>query len=88
MDRLFTHQLIAGEFLGMLRTWHEDAKTKLLWTQLRLIVLHTEVYTQIDINQSPFNAGTVIQLTELNSTEILTLLNQYQLHWSQQEMKN
>ncbi|BAB78273.1 AAA-like domain-containing protein (plasmid) [Anabaena sp. FACHB-709] len=87
VDRLFTHQLIAGEFLGMLRTWHEDAKTKLLWTQLRLIVLHTEVYTQIDINQSPFNAGTVIQLTELNSTEILTLLNQYQLHWSQQEMK-
>lgn len=53
VDRLFTHQLIAGEFLGMLRTWHEDAKTKLLWTQLRLIVLHTEVYTQIDINQSP-----------------------------------
>ena len=77
LDRLFPHPLIAGEFLGMLRTWHEDAKTKPLWSHLRLIVLHTEVYTQLDINQSPFNAGTEVQLAELSVDQIKAIAPQF-----------
>jgi hypothetical protein len=81
VDRLFPHREIAGEFLGMLRTWHEDAKTRSLWGRLRQVVLHTEVYRQLDINQSPFNAGTEIKLTDLSQNEVLSLAQQYGLGW-------
>lgn len=84
VDRLFVHGEIAGEFLGMLRTWHEDAKTKPLWRQLRLLVLHTEVYTQLNINQSPFNAGTEIKLTDFSKEQVLALAIQYKLNWDTQ----
>ena len=81
IDRLFTYGEIAGEFLGMLRTWHEDAKTKPLWRQLRLLMLHTQVYTQLNINQSPFNAGTEIKLTDFTSEQVESLARQYKLNW-------
>ncbi|MBO3462129.1 AAA-like domain-containing protein [Aetokthonos hydrillicola Thurmond2011] len=86
VDRLFAYQEIAGEFLGMLRTWHEDSKTRDLWKQLRLLVLHTEVYTQLDINQSPFNAGTEIKLTDLSHEQIQDLSRQYGLVWHSEQI--
>lgn len=87
IDRLFAYGEIAGEFLGMLRTWHEDAKTKPLWRQLRLLMLHTQVYTQLNINQSPFNAGTEIKLIDFTSEQVESLSRQYKLAWKQTEVK-
>ncbi|MBD1832567.1 AAA-like domain-containing protein [Cyanobacteria bacterium FACHB-472] len=87
VDRLFPYAEIAGEFLGMLRTWHEDAKTRQLWGQLRLIVLHTEIYRELDINQSPFNAGIEIKLTDLNQNQVLSLVQQYGLNWDASKVK-
>jgi hypothetical protein len=87
VDRLFPNGKIAGEFLGMLRTWHEDAKTRELWTQLRLIVLHTEVYTELDINQSPFNAGTEVKLTDFSQKQVQDLAQQYGLDWDNDKVK-
>jgi hypothetical protein len=87
VDRLFPYGEIAGEFLGMLRTWHEDAKTRQLWGQLRLVVLHTEVYRELDINQSPFNAGIEIKLTDLNQNQVLSLAQQYGLNWDTGKVK-
>lgn len=86
-DKLFSYPGVAGEFLGMLRTWHEDAKTQELWRQLRLVVLHTEVYTQIDIHQSPFNAGTEIKLTDLNQDQVQNLSKLYKLNWDTTNVK-
>ncbi|MEW6498971.1 MAG: AAA-like domain-containing protein [Cyanobacteriota bacterium] len=87
VDRLFPYGEIAGEFLGMLRTWHEDAKTRQLWGQFRLVVLHTEVYRELDINQSPFNAGIEIELTDLNQNQVLSLVQQYGLKWDAGKVK-
>ncbi len=87
VERLFPYGEIAGEFLGMLRTWHEDAKTRQLWGQLRLVVLHTEVYRELDINQSPFNAGIEIKLTDLNQNQVLSLAQQYGLDWGAAKVK-
>jgi hypothetical protein len=81
VDKLFPYPEVAGEFLGMLRTWHEDAKTRPLWQQLRLIVLHTQTYTELDINQSPFNAGTEVNLPDFTAEQILSLAKQYGLNW-------
>ncbi|MBW4671514.1 MAG: AAA-like domain-containing protein [Cyanomargarita calcarea GSE-NOS-MK-12-04C] len=81
VDKMFPYPEIAGEFLGMLRTWHEDAKTRLLWRQLRLVVLHTQAYTQLDINQSPFNAGTEMTLPDFTAEQVLVLAQKYGLDW-------
>jgi hypothetical protein len=81
VDRIFPIREIASEFLGMLRTWHEDAKTRQLWRQLRLVVLHSEIYTEIDITQSPFNAGCEMTLTDFNQEQVLDLAQRYGLEW-------
>jgi DNA-binding Xre family transcriptional regulator len=82
VDRIFRYREIAGEFLGMLRTWHEDSKTRPIWGQLRQIVLHTENYIDIDPNQSPFNAGLEIELIDFDKIQVLSLAKNYGLNWS------
>ena len=82
VDRVFPIREIASEFLGMLRTWHEDAKTRQIWRQLRLVVLHSEIYTEVDINQSPFNAGYEVILTDFNQEQVLSLAQQYGLNFA------
>ncbi|BAZ15827.1 hypothetical protein NIES4071_76990 [Calothrix sp. NIES-4071] len=86
VDRLFQVGEIAGEFLGMLRTWHEDAKTKPLWRQLRLLMLHTQIYSELNINQSPFNAGTEIKLTDFTTEQVKSLAQQYKLNWGNNQI--
>ena len=81
VDRIFPIREIASEFLGMLRTWHEDAKTRQVWRQLRLVVLHSEIYTEVDINQSPFNAGYEVILTEFNQEQVLDLAQRHGLNF-------
>lgn len=81
VDRIFPYREIASEFLGMLRTWHEDAKTRQIWRQFRQIVLHSEIYTEVDINQSPFNAGCEMTLTDFNQKQVLDLAQKYGLEW-------
>jgi AAA-like domain len=81
VDKLFSYPEISGEFLGMLRTWHEDSKTRLLWRQLRLVILHTQAYAQLDVNQSPFNAGTEITLSDFTTEQVLLLAQKYGLDW-------
>jgi len=81
LDRLFPYEEIAGEFLGMLRTCHEEAKTSNIWKNLRLVLVHTENYTHISVNQSPFNAGTLIELPELSPEAVRDLMGRYELDW-------
>lgn len=87
VDRIFPYRAIASEFLGMLRTWHEDAKTRQLWRQLRQVVLHSEIYTEVDINQSPFNAGYEMTLTDFNQEQVLDLARKYGLDWELAKVK-
>jgi AAA-like domain len=87
VDRLFPYQEIAGEFLGMLRIWHEEAKTSELWAQLRLVKLHTEVYTHLNINQSPFNAGYEIKLRDFNPQEVQNLALKHGLQWDSEQVE-
>lgn len=86
LDRIFAYPAIAGEFLGMLRTWHEDAKTKPLWGFVRFMVLYTEIYTQLDINQSPFNAGTEFCLRDFDRSQVLQLIQAYGLDWTDERV--
>lgn len=81
VDRIFSASF-AGDFLGMLRAWHEKAKSRPLWKKLRLIVAHsTEVYIPLDINHSPFNVGVPIELPEFSAEQVQDLAQQQGIVW-------
>uniref|UniRef100_A0A7C3VJW6 Serine/threonine protein kinase n=1 Tax=Planktothricoides sp. SpSt-374 TaxID=2282167 RepID=A0A7C3VJW6_9CYAN len=80
VDRLFPYTHISHEFFAMLRNWHEEAKTKDIWRKLRLVVAHsTEDYGKLNINQSPFNVGEPIELTEFTTPQAQELARRHGL---------
>ncbi|MDB9315026.1 AAA-like domain-containing protein [Spirulina sp. CS-785/01] len=87
LDRIFSYSQIAGEFLGILRTLHEQAKTRPIWQNLRLILVHTEVYDQLQINQSPFNAGTQIKIPDFTPTEVQQVAEKNGLSWTKEQVQ-
>ncbi|MGJ3247606.1 MAG: AAA-like domain-containing protein [Elainellaceae cyanobacterium] len=84
VDEVFRHPEIADDFFSLLRSWYEEAaygdSGNPLWQYLRLIIVHsTEVYIPLDINQSPFNVGLAIELTEFIPDQVLELAQCYRL---------
>jgi hypothetical protein len=80
VDRLFQYGDIAQSFFPMLRSWYEEAKTMEVWEKLRLIVIHsTENYGELDINQSPFNVGLPIELTDFTAEQVNDLVQRHRL---------
>ena len=66
LDLIFPYPEIYEDFFALLRFWHERAKSRQLWKQLRLVVVYsTEVYIPLNINQSPFNVGVPIELPKM-----------------------
>jgi diguanylate cyclase (GGDEF)-like protein len=83
VNRIFEYTKICQEFFSLLRSWHEQAKQYELWQNLRLVVIHsTEVYTILNINESPFNVGLSIRLPEFNFEEMQDLARRYGLDWT------
>lgn len=82
VNYIFEHREIASEFLGLIRSWHEEAKVFDIWQKLRLIVIHsTEVYIPLNINQSPFNIGLPIELTSFSTEQVEELARRHGLNW-------
>jgi len=80
VDRLFTSEF-ASEVFGLFRSWHND---RMLnpdgpWTRLSMVIVYaTEAYLFIkDINQSPFNVGTKIELRDFGIEEVSELNRRY-----------
>lgn len=83
VDRIFEYPEVAADFFGLLRAWHEESKNRDIWKKLRLVVVHsTEAYVPMDINQSPFNVGLPIELTEFSRQQVQNLAQRYELNWS------
>ncbi|HBB34797.1 MAG TPA: hypothetical protein DDZ80_32645 [Cyanobacteria bacterium UBA8803] len=79
VDRLFPYP-IAVDFLSMLRSWHEEAKSYDIWNKLRLVMAYsTEVYIPIDAHSSPFNVGESVELLEFNQEQVNDLSRRYKL---------
>ncbi len=86
-DQIFQYPEIATEFLGLLRSWHENGKNEPRWQNLRLVIAHSkEVYIPLNINQSPFNVGLPIELPELNQQQVIELINRHKLNFSPAEI--
>ena len=83
VDMVFQHELIAADFFGLLRNWHENGKVSDLWKRFRLVVVHsTEVYIPMNINQSPFNVGLPIELPEFTAEQVQDLAGRHGLKWN------
>lgn len=88
VDRLFSYQETADDFLSLFRRWHEDAKTNKTWQKLRLIITYsTEEYIPADINKSPLSVGTEIELPDFTLEQVLTLANKYNGSLSQEDVQ-
>jgi 8-oxo-dGTP pyrophosphatase MutT (NUDIX family) len=85
VDRVFQYPKVADDFFGLLRAWYEEAGyggDSGLWEKLRLVVVHsTEVYIPLDVNQSPFNVGLPIELTEFSADQVQDLAQRHGLNW-------
>lgn len=83
VDLVFQHPEVATEFLQLLRSWHEKSKLQTTWQKLRLVIAHSqEVYLPLKINQSPFNVGFSVELTEFNAEQVMDLVRRHRLNLS------
>ena len=80
VDLLFPYPEVYEDLFGLLRSWHEKARSRPRWQQLRLVIAHaTDVYIRLNINQSPFNVGVPIELSEFTLEQVQTLMGQHEL---------
>ncbi|MBD0344470.1 MAG: AAA-like domain-containing protein, partial [Coleofasciculus sp. Co-bin14] len=80
VDLLFPHPEIYEDFFGLLRSWYEKARSRQRWKKLRLIIVHsTDVYIRLNINQSPFNVGLPIELSEFRPLQVQEFAQQHGL---------
>lgn len=87
IDCIFCYEEIARNFLSMLRSWFDETKKTDIWENLRIVLLHsTNVYVQLPVNQSPFNVGFSVELTEFSQSNILDLASRHQLSWGTDEV--
>ncbi len=92
VDRVFQYPNIADDFFSLLRAWYEEASygsvESELWEKLRLVIVHsTEVYIPLDINQSPFNVGLPIELSEFSAEQVNDLAQRHGLNWGASQIQ-
>jgi hypothetical protein len=88
IDCIFCNEEIARNFLSMLRSWFDETKKTDIWENLRMVLLHsTNIYVQLPVNQSPFNVGFPVELTEFSQQNILDLASRHQLSWGTDEVE-
>lgn len=88
VDLLFPYPHIYEDFFGLLRSWYEKARSRKIWQRLRLVISHsTDVYIRLNINQSPFNVGLPIELSEFNQEQVLELVRQHDLKLEDNDIK-
>jgi len=86
-DRIFAHGAIETDFCGLLRSWHETARSNSLWEAFRLVLSHSqESYATKDINQSPFNVGLPVELGEFSAEQVRHLVALHGLQLNEAEL--
>ena len=79
VNQVFEYEEIAGDFLSLLRFWHEQAQRSPLWQNLRLVLAYcTDVYVPLQLEQSPFNVGQQLKLPPFTTAQVQELAARYQ----------
>ncbi len=80
VDKLFTAPF-ASDFFGLVRSWHNSRSTEPdgPWSKLTVVIAYaTEAHLFIqDLNQSPFNVGRRMELSDFNLQQTVDLNGRY-----------
>ena len=87
VDRLFGNSQIDAEFFALLRVFYERSASEEIWQKLKIIIVHSQDYTETSINQSPFNVGESIELPEFDELQIRELLQLHGLNWQPEQIQ-
>jgi len=91
VNLLFGYPKIGADFFGMLRAWYEQGRHGIeshnVWQRLRLVIVHsTEVYLPLNLHQSPFNVGLLIELPNFSPAQVQELASRYGLSCTDNEI--
>ena len=87
IDLLFQFPALAGDFLALLRAWHEEGKNREVWKKLRLVVVHSiDAYLPLAANRSPFNVGLPVELKPFSLNQVQDLANRHGLDWAPEKI--
>ncbi len=80
VNKLFEYPTLVCDFLALLRSWYEETRDISIWQKIRLVIVKsTEGYINLDINQSPFYAGLVINLPPFTRFQLENLAQRHNL---------
>jgi transcriptional regulator with XRE-family HTH domain len=86
VDRVFKYPHIAADFFGLLRSWYEESGAG-EWSKLRMVIAHaTEVYIPLHSDESPFNVGLPIELSEFTAEQVQILVDRHKLGWTREQI--
>lgn len=75
---LVKHPDVATNFFAMLRAWFEQARVRPQWQKLRLMLAHvTDLDLPLQVYQSPFNVGLLVELPSFNLAQVHQLRDRY-----------
>jgi len=79
VDRVFG-RAYQNDFFGLIRAWSSRQASKPLWRKLNLVLAYANDPREAikDLNQSPFNVGTMIRLGDFTLAEVRELNRRYQ----------
>ncbi|MGG6265363.1 AAA-like domain-containing protein [Leptolyngbya sp. AN03gr2] len=91
LDRILEASSVSADFFALLRVMNEKSKLGGIWQNFRLVLVHAihaiEGMVPMDVNQSPFNVGLPIELTEFTSEQIQELAHRHDLNWQKTEVE-
>lgn len=84
VNALFSYPDVAVDFFGMLRAWYERSRHNTegsdIWQRLRLVIVYsTEVFLPLNVHQSPFNVGLLLELPAFTEAQVQELAIRYGL---------
>lgn len=83
LDVLFLYDHICQDFLAMLRSWNDKASRNYLWQKLRLVISYaTDINIKMNHNQSLFNLGAAMELSEFTPEQVQEFAQLHQLDWN------
>ncbi|NEO98111.1 MAG: hypothetical protein F6K58_05325 [Symploca sp. SIO2E9] len=90
VDLVFEKAQLAPDFCGLLRSLNQKAESgDVVFQKLRLVIVHsTDVYSSINITQSPLaNVGVTVELKPFNWQQVCDLAKLYQLSWDNTQLR-
>ena len=87
VDTIFGNSQVDTEFFALIRVFYERSASEEVWQKLKMIILHSQDYTETSKNKSPFNVGESIELLEFDESQIKKLLQLHGLNWKPEKIK-